>query len=134
MLYQYQIVRQLKLKEWAYLKLFELEYPLLIFIYSNSKFKVTFKTWHGLWMPGYQGSYQREWPSQCLTLHSPFCLFIRKMLNWMVILNTMESTNQNSIFQSISLILMKASNALPDGPFKFEERKFLIFVSGNPYY
>ena len=48
-----KLVRQWKSKEWAES---ELEYALVIFIYSNSKFKVTWKC--RLWMPVH---YEDSW-------------------------------------------------------------------------
>ena len=46
----------------------------------------------GFWMSVYHNSYRRK---TVLTLHSPFCLLMRKKKysNWMAILSTLESTS-----------------------------------------
>ena len=88
-----KLVRRRKSKEWAK---FELECLLLIFIYSNSKFKATCKNED--FKCRYIRTHTKEKPSKIsnITFAIQVCLFIKKKKkkkkNWMAILSTVFGT------------------------------------------
>ena len=93
-----KLVRQWKSKEWAK---FGLECLHLKFIYSNSKFKATCET--RTLNAGTSGLIPKRNRLKFLTLHSPFCLFIRKEKKpCMAILTTLESTTLDEIIRCAS--------------------------------
>ena len=98
-----KLVRQWKLKEWAQ---FELE---CLIIYSNSKFKIAYR--NEALNVGTSGLIQKRNRLKVLTLHSPFCLFDRKKKypNWMVSMNTLESTTLDEPIRCASKWLIFAS-------------------------
>ena len=88
-----KLVRQGKSKEWAK---FELECPLLILIYSNSKFEVTCKNVDFEYFEyRYIRTHTKEKPSEnrnIIFAILPQVYQKKKYLNWMAILSTLEFT------------------------------------------
>ena len=75
MIFFAKLVWRCKSQDWAK---FELQCQLLIFIYSNSKFKVTCKT--RTLNADTSGHIPKRDRLKSLTLHSPFCLFMNKKI------------------------------------------------------